>query len=413
MMKLIKIKKTYPDNCIKNIELHVQEQMEALLSRHSVSIEGLSIGIAAGSRGISQMFTIIQVIVNVLLKHKAKPFVIPAMGSHGGATPCGQADILECYGISEKTLGIPIDSSMDVIEIGKNDSGCKAFMARSAMECDGVLLVNRVKPHTDYHGLYESGLVKMAVIGLGKHQQALEIHRFGIKGLKEYIPEIAGMVLQTGKILGGIAIVENPYKKPVLIESVNGENILNREPEILSIARSEMPSLPVAQLDILIVDRIGKDISGVGMDTNIIGRLGIAGEKEPEMPEIKAIMVSDLSENTYGNALGVGLADVTTKALFEKIDFQAMYENAFTSTFLERVKIPVIAEDDIDAFRYAKRRCGNLIDGSERVIRISDTLHLDTFWASMAVYNEIIKDPSIKIISDWTPMFNEIKLQKF
>ena len=218
-------------------------------------------------------------------------------------------------------------------------------MDRHAHESDGVILINRIKPHTDFHGRYESGLMKMALIGLGKLEGARAVHDFGLVGLRELIAPGAAQVLSTGKILAGIGVVENAFHQTLHVEVLTADAIAREEPRLLALARRHMPRLPVDDVDVLVVDRMGKDISGVGIDPNITGRIGVGGERDAAAPRIGAMMVCDLTPQTHGNAIGVGLADVITRRLFAKIDYDATYGNVMTSSFLERGKIPVVADD--------------------------------------------------------------------
>ena len=386
----------------------------ARLREHTLPVcSGMRIGIAVGSRGIHAIDTICRAAVEYCRERGARPFIIPAMGSHGGATAEGQRAVLAGYGITEATMGVPIDAGMAVERIDAPGCECRVFLGRAILESDGVICINRVKPHTDYHGRYESGLVKMAVIGLGKHAQALEIHRFGVRGLRELLPEAAGRIFASGKILGGIAIVENRYDRPVRIEALPGHAIMDEEPRLLRQATESMPGLPVDEADVLIVDFIGKDFSGTGLDTNIIGRMRIRGEPEPDRPSIGSIYVRDISEHSNGNALGIGLADVVSRRLFERIQFGPMYENAFTSTFLERVKIPVIADNDRQALSFALRGGGCPVPGTERIIRIRNTLHLDEMQVSEPVFRELEGRDNCSVIAGPSPLLRGDDLDVF
>lgn len=371
---------------------------------------GARIAVAAGSRGIVAIDRIVKAVISSLREMGADPFIVPAMGSHGGATAEGQARVLASYGITGETMGAPVVPSLEVIELpaawhgGKIDN--KVFIGRAAWEADGIVLVNRIKPHTDFHGRCESGLVKMAVIGLGKQAAAVELHSFGAAGLRDRIPQSFAVIAETGKILFGLAIVENAYDETAHIEAIPGRRILGREPELLAMARANMPCLPVEDIDVLIVDSMGKEISGVGMDPNIIGRIRIQGQDEPASPRIKAISVSSLTPRSYGNAIGIGLADVITKRLYDAIDFNAMYVNARASRFLERVKVPLVADSDADAFGAALGTCGRpSAAGQERIVRIRDTLHLSEVQVSEAVYNEIKND--VELVKQADEIFDE------
>jgi hypothetical protein len=280
------------------------------------------------------------------------------------------------------------------------------FMDKLAWQSDGVFLINKVKPHTDFRGVYESGLVKMAVIGLGKEKGALDIHKFGVYGLSHLLEGSARHVFSTGKILGGIAIIENAYDETMLIRALYAEEIFEEEPKLLKLAKDNRPSFPLGKFDVLTIDRMGKDISGVGIDTNIIGRLRIHGQEEPASPEINAIMVTDLTDASHGNATGVGLADVITKRLFDKIDLKITNTNIITSSFLERGKIPLVAETDEKALAYALRSCGFMKPGKEKIIRIRDTLHMDEMYVSEAILREVINKSGIEVMGTAEAIFN-------
>jgi len=401
-LRLTRIKRRFPDNSLKYPEKEVKKE----LSKFSGSVSpGNRIGIAVGSRGISNLELLVRSTVDFIRSRSAIPFIIPAMGSHGGATADGQSQLLEDYGISEKNVGAPVFSSMEVVRLNQGKSPCSVFMDKFAYESDGVILINRIKPHTDFHGKYESGLVKMAVIGLGKEKQASAVHSFGVYGLTSLIPVIAGQILSEGKIIGGISLVENSYDKTMLIKALKADEFLEEEPALLDLARNNMPALPVKKLDVLIIDKMGKEISGAGIDPNVIGRIRIAGQAEPTEPEIKSIVVLDLTQGTRGNAIGMGLSDVITKRLFDKIDFPATYKNVITSSFLERGKVPVVAGSDREAFEIALRSCGYIKPGTERIIRIRNTLDLEVILASGAIVNDLKKSPGIQILDKDLDMF--------
>jgi hypothetical protein len=397
-----KIKQHFTNNSLVNVKEEISRE---LLKLRPLIKPGANIAIAIGSRGIRNLALVVKEVAEFIKESNAHPFIIPAMGSHGDATAAGQEGILAGYGISEKTVGAPVRSSMDVVELPRGDSPNPVFMDKNAFESDGVILINRIKPHTDYHGKYESGLVKMAVIGLGKEKQALAIHRFGVFGLSVLIPSTAKHIFSTGKILGGIALVENAYDETMLVSALKTNDFFDLEPGLLNIARKNMPSLPINDIDVLLIDQMGKDISGVGIDTNIIGRIRILGQKEPDKPSIKAIVLSDLTDASHGNAIGVGLSDVITKKLYDKIDFSSTYTNAITSSFLERAKIPIVAANDKEAFEIALRSCGYFKEGEEKIIRIKDTLHLDELYVSKPVFDLINYSGEIESINENVKLF--------
>jgi hypothetical protein len=388
-LKLTKIRQLFDRPVLAEVRPSLRHELQGM---GPVIVPDTRIAIAVGSRGIADIVEIVGTTVDYVKAQGAAPFIVPAMGSHGGATAAGQTEVLQGYGITERGVGAPIRSSMDTVELTKDGDPNRVFMDRIAYESDGVILVNRVKPHTDYHGPYESGLVKMSVIGLGKHQQALEIHSFGVYGLRELIPPTAERVLATGKVLFGVAIVENAYDETMLVKALKASEIMQEEPRLLDTAKANMPRLPVDEIDVLIVDRLGKDISG---------------EAEPESPRIKSIVVTDVTDGSHGNALGIGLADVITRGLFEKIDLPATYENIVTSSFLERGKIPIIAEDDATAYVYARRGCGRMAEGGERIMRIQDTLHLGEVYLSGAILQDLGGRSDIERLGEATDAFGK------
>jgi hypothetical protein len=400
---LIRIRQHFEKNFLADIK---DEVLRELVNLSPLINPGARIAIAVGSRGIRNLNLIVREVVGFIREKKAHPFIVPAMGSHGGATASGQEKILAGYAITEKTIGVPVRSSMEVVELPQDDSPIPAYMDKNAYESDGIILINRIKPHTDFTGKYESGLIKMAVIGLGKERQASVVHRFGVYGLTDLIPLIAEKILSTGKIIGGIALVENAYDDTMIVKALKSNEFFNQEPLLLDIARENMPALPVDNVDVLIIDQMGKEISGVGIDPNIIGRIKISGQKEPDKPNIKAIIVSDLTELSYGNALGIGLADIITKKLYDKIDFYATYSNACTSSFLERAKIPVVAVSDKEAFTLALRSCGYLKEGEEKIMRIKDTMHLDELYISQSVMDLIHDLEGIELLENNVNLFN-------
>ncbi len=333
---------------------------------------GARVAIAVGSRGIANLPSIVNEVVAWVREHDAEPFLVPAMGSHGGATAEGQQKLLEGFGLNG------IVSSMDVVQLGPD-----AFIDRKAFQSDGAILINRIKPHTSFHGRYESGLMKMLAVGLSKQAGAAAIHRQGVAGLRERIPVVGRQILATGKILFGVGIVENAYDETMAVRAVPASRIPDEEPALLELARANMPYLPVEGIDLLIVDEIGKEISGTGMDTNVIGRLRIAGEPEPERPRIQRIFVRDLrGESAYG----IGLADVTTRRLAEKADWKVTEVNAQTSGFLLRAKLPLVVERDEEALT------------GERIVRIKNTLHLESLIVSETVRQEIEGRDTIEVL---------------
>lgn len=368
---------------------------------------GSEIAVAAGSRGVANIARITRATIDALKAMGIRPFIFPAMGSHGGATAEGQREVLASNGITEDSMGCPIRATMDVVELDSTNLEHPLYLDAFAAAADGILLVNRIKPHTDFHGPTESGLVKMSIIGAGKQRQAETMHNFGVRGLRDLIPLASERLISTGKIWGGIGIVENAYDETALVEIIAGNRIQEREPQLLDIARANMPSLPVDAIDVLIIDETGKNISGSGMDTNVIGRWYIPGEPEPETPRIRAIAVCDLTDESHGNAVGLGLADVITKRLSDKISIEKTNMNAITSGFMVRAKTPLAASSDAEAYRIALRTCTPLNPGSERVMRIRNTLHLSEVQVSAVISSELEGRDDIEWLGGFQPAFDD------
>ena len=361
---------------------------EALRGSGVVLPAGAEVAIAVGSRGITDLATVVGRVGAWVRAAGAHPFLVPAMGSHGGGTAEGQRDVLESYGLG--ALGCPIRSSMDVVTLPTGASPLPVHTDANAARAAATILVNRVKPHTDFHGPFESGLMKMAAIGLGKQVQAELVHAHGTRGLRELAPQIARQVLAAGNVVLGVAIVENALDQTMAVDAMPVGDIERREPALLALARAHMPRLPVDELDVLLIDRMGKDISGVGMDTNVIGRIMIAGEADPATPNIAMIACHALTPASHGNATGVGLADVVTAALAKAIDQEITRTNIVTSGFLLRGKLPVVADDDRHAWLLCLRGAGVIDPAAVRAVRIVDTLHCSDLWVSDAVLPDLI-----------------------
>jgi hypothetical protein len=400
---VLKIRQRFERNELRDVQDALRQELVRL---ERLIRPGSRVAVAVGSRGLDNLVLVVAEVCRFVKARGAQPFIVPAMGSHGGATAAGQRELLRLYGITEDAIGAPICATMDVVELPRGTLPHRIFMDRHAYESDGVILINRIKPHTDYRGQYESGLMKMSLIGLGKLEGALAVHDFGVRGLREMIGPGATQVLESGRILGGIALVENALHKTMMLKALKADEIAEEEPRLLAVARANMPALPTDAIDVLIIDRMGKDISGVGIDPNITGRMGVRGQDDPPLPRIKAIAVLDLTAHSHGNAIGVGLADVISRRLFDKINRPETDRNVITSSFLERGKIPMVADTDRDAFEIALRSCGHIPDGARRVVRILDTLHLEELYVSAAIADELESAPSVEVIGPAGELFD-------
>jgi hypothetical protein len=339
-------------------------------------LHGQRVAVAVGSRGIASLPEIVRAVCNWLKTQGAQPFIFPAMGSHGGATAEGQRRILEDYGVTSDSMGAEIRSSMETVSLGTTPEGFRVFMDRHAWEADGVVVVNRVKPHTDFSGKIESGLLKMMAVGMGKAEGARECHRWSWKfGFEKTIRAIARCVLASGRILAGVGVVENELHQVCAVRAAGAEGIVAMEEEAMEMARPLVARIPFSRFHLLIVNELGKNISGTGIDTKIVGR-GV--ELQPgEAPQIRLIYVRDLTPESAGNALGVGLADVMHERLYRKIDLQKMYANACTSLNPPVARLPIYFTSDREALDFSLGALGSPDPREQRIVWIHNTLNLD------------------------------------
>jgi hypothetical protein len=345
---------------------------------------GQRIAIGCGSRGINQIGLIVQQTVRAFQELGTKPFIVAAMGSHGGATPQGQRELLASYRISEKELGVPVVTDMEAQVIGTNSWGEPVWWDKNALAADGVVTVSRIKPHTDYRGPYESGITKMLVIGLGKREGASQHHRWGWKGLQQMLPESAKVILEKTKFLGGLAILENAQELTAHLQVVDRDELLQVEPQLLKRAFDLMGRLPFDEIDVLVVGEIGKNYSGAGIDPNVVGRLLIeaAPELETNKPKITRMCALDLSPESHGNGTGVGIADLTTQRLLDRIEQEPFRMNNLTACFLWRSKLPLAFPNDRECIQAALDTCWQPIPEKLKFAIIPNTLEVAELWVS-------------------------------
>ena len=357
---------------------------------------GDTVAITAGSREISNIALIIKTLVEEVKQAGGVPFIVPAMGSHGGAVAEGQTKILHDYGITEEYVGAPIRSSMETVCLGKTkEHGFEVHLDKNASEADWIIPVGRIKPHTDIKGPIQSGLMKMLVIGLGKQEGAAICHANGFLKMSENIVEIGKVILDKAPILFGLAILENGHHDTYRIEAVASCEFLKREEELLKDAKRQLPCIPFEKLDMLVVDQMGKDISGAGMDPNITGRSSIHGISEPN---IERIVVRDLTENSHHNASGIGNADVIPQRMYDKINLEETYPNCITSCDVAGFKLPVIMPDDRLAFKLALHTITEAsAETGYRIMWIQDTNHLQTFYITERLLEEAKKNPALTV----------------
>lgn len=386
---MYRIQQNFESTSIKDVEGCIREQFKRF-NPGDKARSGQTVAIALGSRGIHHLQTIVATLVGCLRGIGLRPFIIPAMGSHGGATSEGQAQLLEGFGITESSMGVPIVSNMDVVSLGRLDSGVEVFFAKDALEADHLVPVNRVKPHTAFRGEVESGLCKMLAVGCGKQPGASIMHKFD---LSQTIIPAAKMILKKAPVLCGLAVVENASGETHTIQLVRPENFIDVDREFLKEARRLLPRTPLEDLDILVVDEMGKDISGSGMDPNVIGFWRRDGG--PRKPDYRTVIVLDLTPQSHGNATGIGMADLMTRRMMDKIDLKATYTNALTSGVWRSVRLPMVLENDKIALETAIHQVAD--QEQVRMVRILNTISLETFWATRAILPQLRTQPGILV----------------
>ncbi|MFV0478595.1 MAG: lactate racemase domain-containing protein [Parahaliea sp.] len=365
---------------------------------------GMRIAVGCGSRGIANVAACARVVIDELKALGAEPFIFPAMGTHGAASAEGQVSVLAKLGISEESMGCPIRSSMEVVELGQIDNGMPVYFDQNAAGADAVVLLCRIKPHTNYRAPIESGICKMLVIGAGKIKGASTTHWHGFDSFGEIIPKAARLVMEKRKFLFGVAMVENAADETALVEIVAGEKVFSREPELLAMAMKWMPKLQFDEIDVLIVDRMGKNITGAGMDPNIIGR-NARGTEWPRKPDIKKIAVLGLTDETEGNATGVGGADVITMRLYRDFDPAKTYANVIAPTLLDGAAIPIIMNTDKEAVQLAAKTVLRTKSEDTRIVHIANTLEIIEIDVSETLLPYIKSHPEqFEIIGEPAPL---------
>lgn len=393
MPRLLKVRQRLDKKAIDDAALETGAALAA--SGMKAGIEpGMRVAVLAGSRGIDRIDEVIKELVAWLKSAGASPFIVPAMGSHGGATPEGQKKLLEELGISLEKTGAEIESSMETRILGAVE-GVDIHADSRALSADAIVLVNRIKPHTSFRGDYESGLSKMLAVGMGKRHGAAALHARGPAVLAGLVPKIAEFVLNKANVLFGVALIENAVGKLAFIEVVPAGGILAREPELLKLAEELLPRLPFREAEVLIVDRLGKSKSGTGLDTNVIGRIFLSGIPDPGDPMIRRIVVLDLAEGQGASAYGIGLADVTVKRVLDKMDPVAMRENAMASTFVERARVPLWFDTDYLAVKAAIQTCWQPEMQKLRLARIRDTVSLEEIILTEPLYNQCFQEMEV------------------
>jgi len=365
---------------------------------------GGSVALTVGSRGISGIGAIARAAVDALKGLDLRPFVVAAMGSHGGGTAAGQRAMLAELGVTEASLGCPIRSGMETVVLGTNSFGLPIHFDRNARGADGIVLLNRIKPHTSFTGRYESGLLKMLTIGLGKQQGAEQVHKLGLPGLRKLLPEVGTFLLANTRVALGVAVLENAEERTARVVGVEPEELLDVEPRLLDEARTLMARLPFDQLDVLVVGELGKNYSGTGLDPNVIGRQRVETMPDLPRPVVTRLAVLALSAETRGNATGIGLADLATDRLVAAIDPVPMRLNCMTSNFLTRARVPLSLPTDRDVIAASLDTCWRIDPAEARMVVIPNTLELAHLWVTPPLAGEVESDPGLEFETDFRPM---------
>ena len=399
--RFVPVRQTFSDSHLTPEQLPgvLQQQLARVADRIR---PGMSVCLTCGSRGIDNIVLVLRTLVEFCQALGAKPFAIPAMGSHGGATAEGQLELLESLGITEQSLGCPIRATMDTVVVGQTEDGKPVHVDAFAAAADAIIVVNRIKPHTSFRGPYESGLMKMMAIGLGKQKGASSCHGAGYKYMSKYVPAFGNVILHNAPVVFGVAMLENAFDRTAELHVLTPEEIPEQEPLLLQRAFTLMPQLFFSDCDVLVVDEIGKNISGGGMDPNITGAFSTPYASGGIQAQQRCIL--SLTPQTHGNGYGMGAADVVSQRLYDQLDLAKTYPNAITSTALRFARMPLVMPNDRDAIRLCVRGCTDLGPDGPRIIRIRNTLKLDLIWISEAMVEEAQSHAQLQIVGPAQPL---------
>ncbi len=393
--KMAKVRQKFDNTHIEDIPKAIAEEF-AKPEISSTITDGMEIAVTVGSRGVANIALITREIVRNVKKYGGKPFIVPAMGSHGGATAEGQKEMIEGFGVTEEFVDAPIRSSMETVHIGNTVDDKPVYMDAIAAHSDGIIVAGRVKPHSSFRGTYESGIYKMMAIGLGKQKGAEACHVEGFGRMAYNVVTYGETILKNAPVLFGLALIENSFDDTAIIEAIPRENIAAREPELLKISRDLMPAIAIGEMDIMIIDQIGKNFSGDGMDPNITNTF--CTPYASGGPTVQRHVVLDLSDESHGNAIGAGVADIGTKRLFDKIDFDAAYPNSLTCTVLDTAKVPIIMKNDELAIKASIFTCVGIDKLRPRIVRIANSSHIDTIMVSECLEEEVKNNPMLELL---------------
>ena len=396
--KMYRVRQSFNKEHLEDIEGTVAREFAKAEIRAQVK-PGMRVALAVGSRGIRNLSRIVKCVVDQLLALGAEPFIVAAMGSHGGGTLEGQLEILHTYGITQEAMGIPVIANNDVELLGSTSRGIQVYFDKLCLEqADLVIPINRVKLHTDFVDTIQSGMCKMLVIGLGHHKGCTAIHKADFSYFGDTLREATRLILSRAKVGFGVAIMENAYDQTLLVETVPAEKMLEREAELVMLSRKNMPILMIPDIDVLVVEQIGKDISGNGYDPNILGKSFLLKEFVLPVPKIGRMVVLDVSPASHGSAVGIGIFDVTTRKLFDQLNMEAMYANDIALGCLDDCKIPLVAADEEEAIRVAVKVLQDNDPEKLKIVRIRDTLHMEEIQVSEDLLDVVKADPRLELL---------------
>ena len=396
--KMYRVRQSFNKEHLEDIEGTVAREFAKAEIRAQVK-PGMRVALAVGSRGIRNLSRIVKCVVDQLLALEAEPFIVAAMGSHGGGTLEGQLEILHTYGITQEAMGIPVVANNDVELLGSTSRGIQVYFDKLCLEqADLVIPINRVKLHTDFVDTIQSGMCKMLVIGLGHHKGCTAIHKADFSYFGDTLREATRLILSRAKVGFGVAIMENAYDQTLLVEAVPAGKMLEREAELVMLSRKNMPILMIPDIDVLVVEQIGKDISGNGYDPNILGKSFLLKEFVLPVPKIGRMVVLDVSPASHGSAVGIGIFDVTTRKLFDQLNMEAMYANDIALGCLDDCKIPLVAADEEEAIRVDVKVLQDNAPEKLKIVRIRDTLHMEEIQVSEDLLDVVKADPRLELL---------------
>lgn len=397
--RMYRVRQQFDEACLTDVAGAVGAELAKPEIRASIR-PGMRVALGVGSRGIQNLSVIVRTAVASLQALGAQPFIVSAMGSHGGGTEAGQREVLAGYGITQERLGVPVVTTVDTVYLGDCANGRPVWFDRAAYEADLIVPINRVKLHTDFVGPIQSGLCKMLVIGLGNHKGCSAVHEESPQVFAAAIEETARIILNKAPVGFGIAILENAYDKTYAVEAVPAAQLVQREKELIKIAKGNMPYIMLDEADVIVCGAIGKDISGAGFDPNILGRSSVLKQFVLHIPRYQRLVLCDVTPASHGNGIGVGLFDVITKKVADQLDLESMYANAIACNCLGDASVPCTVEDEETAIRVALKCCRGIDRDHPRIIRIQDTLHLGEIAVSQALLDEVARKPGLSLIPE-------------